>query len=153
MSLPAQNYKTVSFIGLAFIVLGLADSIYLTIAHYTTAAVLACPESKFVNCARVTTSPYSEIHGIPVVIFGLIFFVIMGALYLPISWRSNNKQLIYLRMAVSTVGLISVFYLVYVELYKLNSICLYCTGVHIITFILFVITLIGTTNIGQHKAK
>jgi len=143
--------KKISYIGLLFVVLGLADSIYLTIAHYTTTAVLACPESKFINCARVTTSPYSEIHGIPIVIFGLIFFVVMGVLYLPKSWQSKNKHLIYFRMALSTIGLMSVFYLVYVELYKLNTICLYCTGVHIITFVLFIVTLIGTTNVIQSK--
>jgi uncharacterized membrane protein len=35
------------------------------------------------------------------------------------------------------VGILFVLYLVWAELFRINAICLYCTGVHVITFILF----------------
>ena len=38
------------------------------------------------------------------------------------------------------VGIGFVLYLVYAELFTIGSICLYCTSVHVITFLLFVLT-------------
>lgn len=34
-------------------------------------------------------------------------------------------------------------YLVYVELFRVDAICLWCTAVHVLTFLLFVVTLLG----------
>lgn len=139
--------KRVSITGLILSVLGLADATYLTIAHYSTTVSLVCPETKFVNCAKVTTSSYSMIHGVPVAVFGLVFFAVMILLQLPVAWESANQRLRSFRVLFAIVGMLSVFYLVYVELFKLNAICLYCTGAHILTFCVFAITLIGTSII------
>lgn len=144
--------KKLSLIGLSLSLLGLIDSTYLTISHYTTTVTLACPETSFINCQKVTTSAYSMIGGIPLVLLGLLFFITMIALQLPIAWSSDNKVLKQLRIIISLIGIASVFWLVYVELYKLNSICLYCTGVHILTFGLLVNNLIGTSLISQNKS-
>jgi uncharacterized membrane protein len=38
------------------------------------------------------------------------------------------------------VGIGFVLYLLYAELFDIGSICLYCTSVHVITFVLFVLT-------------
>ena len=38
----------------------------------------------------------------------------------------------------------AVLWLVYVELFRLDAICLYCTAVHIVTIALFGITALGT---------
>jgi uncharacterized membrane protein len=35
------------------------------------------------------------------------------------------------------VGMVFVLYLIYTELITLNAICLWCTSVHVITFLLF----------------
>ncbi len=133
--------KHFSITSLILSVLGFADSLYLTIAHYSTPAILACPETKFVNCEKVTSSSYSLIHGIPITFFGMLFFIVLIVLSLPRFWVGVSRFVTNLRLAVVSLGMLSVFYLVYVELYKLNSICLYCTGVHLITFLLFVITM------------
>jgi uncharacterized membrane protein len=151
MMVKNKNLKIISLLGLLFSILGLADSIYLTIAHYTAPTILACPESKFINCARVTTSQYSTFHGIPIVFFGLLFFLIMLILQSPIAWKSSLKLISIGRLVISSLALISVFGLVYIELDKLNAICLYCTGVHILTFALFVTTIIGSVLLSQNN--
>jgi uncharacterized membrane protein len=38
-----------------------------------------------------------------------------------------------------------VLWLLYVELFRLNAICLYCSAVHAITVALFVTVMLGTT--------
>lgn len=146
-----KELKIISYTGMILCLLGLIDSIYLTIAHYTTPVILACPESKFINCAKVTTSPYSVIHGIPVAMLGLVFFVFMGILQLPHFWKSKNKNIHKIRLLFSVIGIFTIFYLVYIELYKLKAICLYCTAAHILTFLIFVITIIGYSLLDKNQ--
>ena len=124
-------------------VLGLAVSVYLTIEHYTGNTQLACPESATINCAKVTTSPESVVFGIPVAVLGLPFFVAMVAATLPAAWRSDAVWLRLGRVLAVGVGMVFVLYLVYVELFKVSAICLWCTSVHIITFLLLVVILLA----------
>jgi uncharacterized membrane protein len=118
-------------------VIGLAVSVYLTIEHYTGSTTLACSDKGAVNCAKVTTSQWSHIGAIPVAVFGLVFFVAMTALCSPAGWRV--RQLDGVRIVAVVVGAVSVVYLVWVELFRVSAICLWCTAVHICT-----VALLGT---------
>ncbi len=129
---------------LAIILLGIAVTIDLTIAHYTTPATLACPETGIINCAKVTTSSYSEIFGIPLTILGLVYFLANLPLHLPVAWRSPSQLVRRLRLASGIIGVLTVLALIYIELFRLNAICLYCTSVHVLTILLFIVTLFGT---------
>lgn len=119
---------------------GLGVSIYLTIAHFTESALAGCSESGLVNCTKVTTSPQSYVFGIPVAVLGLAFFVFLVAIMSPWAWQARRREVHMLRVASMVVGIGMVIYLVYAEFIIIGSICLYCTSVHIITFLLFVLT-------------
>ena len=69
-------------------VLAVADSAYLTYAHFTTPKVLICSTKGFIDCAAVTTSSYSHPFGIPVALAGLVWSVAMLALCTPWAWRA-----------------------------------------------------------------
>ena len=125
---------------------GLAAATYLTIAHYSARVVLACPETGVVNCARVTTSRQSVILGIPVALLGLLYFAAVTPLHLPAAWRSSWSLLRRVRVLAAVAGILMVLYLVYTELFTLDAICLWCTAVHVITFLLFAVTLVGTSE-------
>lgn len=140
MSVPRWLVLTALLVILA----GIGVATYLTISHYTTPAILACPEKGLINCAKVTTSSYSAIMGVPVALLGLLFFLVMLPLQLPWAWRSSQLLIRWGRMAWASVGVLSVFWLIYVELFRLNAICLFCTAVHVLTVILFGLTAIGT---------
>lgn len=125
-------------------VLGLAAAAYLTFEHFTSSTTLACPETGVVNCAKVTTSSYATVLGIPVAVLGLAFFVAMVALCLPVAWRATSPWLHRGRLAAVSIGAVSVLYLVWVELFAVNAICLWCTAVHVVTLCLF-----GAVTVGQ----
>jgi len=122
---------------------GLGVSVYLTIAHFTESALAGCSESGLVNCAKVTTSPQSYVFGIPVAVLGLAFFVFAAAIMSPWAWQARRREVHMLRIASMVVGIGMVIYLVYAEFIIIGSICLYCTSVHVITFVLFVLTAFG----------
>ncbi len=117
---------------------GLGVSIYLTITHYDKIAPV-CTNSGTINCEKVTTSPQSVILGIPVAVLGLAFFVPMILLCLPAAWRSANRWIHVARLALSITGVGMILYLIIAELFVIKAICLWCSSVHVITFVLFVI--------------
>jgi len=127
---------------------GLGVSIYLTIAHFTDKPLAGCSESGLVNCTKVTTSPQSYVFGIPVAVLGLAFFVAAVALMSPWGWRSARREVALIRIASLVVGMGFVLYLLYAELFTIGSICLYCTSVHAITFLLFVLTIFAAAAWG-----
>ena len=128
---------------LALALAGLAVSVYLTIEHYTAGTTLACPESATVNCVKVTTSRYSQVLSVPVAVLGVVFFVVAAALCLPRVWRQGGAVR-GVRLAVAAVGVVSVLYLVWAELFGVDAICLWCTAVHLLTLALFAVIAIGT---------
>jgi uncharacterized membrane protein len=120
---------------------GLGVSIYLTYAHYTESALAGCTETTgVVNCGKVTTSAQSVVFGIPVAVLGLAFYVFVAAIMSPWAWMARRREIGMLRLASMVVGIGFVLYLLYAELFDIGSICLYCTSVHVITFVLFVLT-------------
>ncbi len=122
---------------------GIAVAAYLTYAHYTTAKVLACSDKGLVNCAKVTTGAYSKIFGVPVSDIGLGYFVVMAALCRPGAWP-GHRGLRATRLVAATGGVGFVVWLIYVELFRLDAICLYCTIVHVVTVLLFIAVALGT---------
>jgi len=121
---------------------GLGVSIYLTIAHFTESTLAGCSETKgLVNCTKVTTSAQSYVFGIPVAVLGLAFFLFAVMIMNPWAWRAARREIHLLRIASLVVGIGFVLYLLYAELFIIGSICLYCTSVHVITFLLFVLTM------------
>ncbi len=139
--------QRVTIFGFILSLLGIADAAYLTIAHYTQTVALACPTTSFINCAKVTSSSYSEVLGVPVALIGLIFFVVLAVIQLPIFWNNNFLWLKNPRLIYTGLGLVGVFWFVYVELDKLHAICLYCTYVHILTLLSFITILFASEHL------
>jgi uncharacterized membrane protein len=144
MPAPARQHRAappwLQWTTLGLSLVGLGVSLYLTIAHYTTATTLACPETGIVNCAKVTTSPQSMLFGvIPVAVLGLGFYLFLTAINSPWAWRSGWPALRWARLGALISGVAFVLYLIYTELFTLDAICLWCTSVHVITILLFVL--------------
>ena len=120
--------------------LGLADSSYLTYTHFHPGALI-CKSGGTIDCAKVTTSSQSEIFGhIPVAVVGLVYFAVMTLLMTPWAWRMRNEWVHRFRLVATGGAMGMVIYLVAVEIH-LKAICEYCTGVHILNFLLFFVVL------------
>jgi uncharacterized membrane protein len=133
--------------------IGIAVAGYLTYAHHTTPKVLACSDKGLVNCTKVTTSSYSRVFGVPVADMGLGYFLAMAALCSPPAWHSPNRLIRGLRVAAAGAGVGMVIWLVYVELFRLDALCLYCTVVHVVTVLLFITVALGTATTAVTAAE
>jgi uncharacterized membrane protein len=116
-------------------IVGVLISAYLTYEHFTDSTTLACSDRGTINCLKVTTSSWSVIAGVPVAVTGLAFFLAMTLLCAPTRWAKSTSTL---RLVGVMAGMVMVLWLVYVELFEVDAICLWCTGVHVVTLLLLV---------------
>lgn len=132
---------------------GIADAIYLTLVHYDDSVALVCSDSGFINCARVITSRYSYVPGTswPISLPGLAWCLVIAGLALyGIFWGAERRWLRLAQFAWTLLGMLTVLYLVYVEIVLLHNLCAWCTVLHVLILLMFLITLAylpGSTNV------
>lgn len=117
--------------------LGLLDSIYLTHKHLNDTLV-PCSTSILVDCGAVLGSVYSEVLGVPLALLGAIHY---GLLLLTLSLAIVTGKRIWkiIVLLQVTAGLLASSYLVYIQLFVIGSICLYCMGSALISVTLFIL--------------
>ena len=129
---------------LVLAVIGIGISIYLTSVHYDNAP-LVCSASGIVDCARVLASPYSVVPGttMPISVPGLLWCVVMGGLAFT-AWRILPKRrgIVIAELVWAVLGIVTVLYLVFVELVRLHTICAWCTGLHVIILAMLLISVV-----------
>ena len=135
------RWAPVASLGLSLAAVAIAS--YLTVAHYTDPAALACPDTGIVNCALVTTSSWSVVIGVPLAVIGLVWAVVMTGLTVPWAWRSSSRWVDPTRLALSGAGAAMVLYLLYVELFRVGAICLWCSAMHLTAVCLFGVILVA----------
>lgn len=124
-----------------FASLGFLASIYLTIQHFTLSAPLGCPEGSLINCTAVLTSPQSSFIGIPVPIFGLVYFAVALVLIGMRRRAPSSAGLEGFAHLWATGGAVVVLALLYTELFVVGKICLWCSFTHLMALALFVLEL------------
>jgi uncharacterized membrane protein len=133
--------------------IGLGLSTYLTITHFEPAD-LVCTNNGIFNCAVVTTSGESRFIGIPVAFLGLGTYVVMTVLNSPWMWRVQIYWIHVARFVLAIVSMGFVLWLISAELLIIKNLCLYCTGVHIVTFaLLIVMTRVSPTQLGWARSR
>ncbi|MGH9028952.1 MAG: vitamin K epoxide reductase family protein [Acidimicrobiales bacterium] len=146
---PQADARWRTITALVLSIAGFGDSLYLTIEHYTGNSGLICNATSTINCLKVTTSSQSMVFGIfPVALLGLLFFVGMLVVNLPVMWRAPIRLIPVARLAMVVIGMGFVVYLLYSELFSIKAICLWCTGVHVVTFLLFVLVVSSQATLG-----
>ena len=113
-------------------VAGIAVSAYLTALHYAGFAPV-CPATAAINCEAVLSSRYAVIAGtsIPTSAAGIVWFAVSAAL-----WTRPRRSLL---LAWSLVGLLTVIYLLFIEIVLVGAICLWCTAAHVLVVVLVLI--------------
>lgn len=117
---------------IAISVAGIAVSIYLTVLHYA-GATPACVTSGPVNCEAVLSSPYSVVAGssVPTSALGIAWFVVSALIW---TRPPGRIQVVW-----SAAGLVTVLFLVYIEIVRIGAICLWCTASHVLVVALVLI--------------
>ena len=121
-------------VGLVAGLAGVAVSIYLTVLHYV-GIVPGCPVTGPINCDAVLSSADAVIRGtsIPTSAAGIVWFGISAALW--------TRPVGRVQLAWSALGLLTVLYLVFLEIVRIGAICLWCTAAHVLVVVIFLLAL------------
>jgi uncharacterized membrane protein len=121
-----------------FALIGLGDSLYLTINHFTAAPV---PCSLITGCETVLTSPYATIGDIPLAALGGVAYFIAFSLAILAAF---GNRLMWTLFGIEVV-LMSLFtlWLVYLQAFVIGAFCQFCLLSALTTFSMLVIFLIS----------
>ncbi|HET9920675.1 MAG TPA: vitamin K epoxide reductase family protein [Ktedonobacteraceae bacterium] len=140
----SRNRPVGQIVLLLLSLVGAGIAIYLTTVHYAHVP-LVCSTQGFVDCAAVLASSYSVVPGtsIPITIPGLLWCLVSAALAI-IALRAVSvpRNILIAQCAWALVGLLTALYLVFVEIVRLHTICAWCTALHVLILIIFLITLV-----------
>lgn len=117
---------------------GLSDSIYLTVHHLTAEPV---PCSLVEGCETVLTSAYATIAGIPLAGFGALAYFAAFALALLAAY-GNGKAWLVFGLQAAFMALFSAW-LIYVQAFYIHAFCQFCllsAGTSFTLFIIFILS-------------
>jgi uncharacterized membrane protein len=125
---------------------GLWASGTVLVIFYTLHQTLPiCPSGTYfgihLDCGEVLSSSYSKIFGIPLELLALAYFIINLVMVYFIAFGSDRIYRISLQALFGWrfIGIAIVPYLVFVEVFLLNAICVYCTIMHVAILTDFVV--------------
>lgn len=104
--------------------LGVADASYLA-QHAVTGTPLLCDVQNISGCNAVATSPYSRIFGVPIAVYGVIFYglvFVLSALELVIYDQLLRRIL----QGIAGLGFIASLYFILVQFFLIGAFCIYC---------------------------
>lgn len=136
--------------------LGALGTAYLTGVKLTGGSA-ACPTS---GCEQVLSSPYATVFGLPLTLFGFFAYATMGIMAIaPLAIKPDQKQTRLqvenstwlLLFAGAVVMAIFSAYLMYLLVFEIKVLCLYCLASALFTVILLVLTVMGREwrDVGQ----
>ncbi len=150
LHLRVSNLKLLVLVAMSAFGLWASSSV-LVIFYTLNQQLPLCPSGTFwgirLDCGTVLTSPYSQAFGVPLEILALVYFVFNLGLVGIIALGSERASKIALKVLFGWrfIGVAVVPYLVFVELFILHAICVYCTIMHaailadfiVISYVLF----------------
>ncbi len=119
----------------ALALIGFVDAVFLTVTHYLN----VIPPCSIHGCEVVTTSIYSTIAGIPIALFGAVYYLVILALLVAYVDKRKDLFLSIIGFITLLAGLVSL-YLIYLQLFVLHAICIYCMTSATTTILLAIIS-------------
>lgn len=131
---------------MALSVLGLGASAWSSYVHYALLTrpgyTSICDVNSTVSCTQAYLSQYGSIWGVPVALAGVLFFALVLLLAglggrLTVQARENVPAYIF---ALSTVGLAVVLYLAWASVFRLQTLCVFCTLTYVAAIGIFIVS-------------
>lgn len=101
---------------------GVLDATYLTVEHFRG---VIPPCTGFSNCEAVLTSSYATLYGVPIALFGALYYLTAAVLAFTVYQRGSSIAGTLLQLVVGSAFLVSVL-LVGIQHFVLEAYCVYC---------------------------
>ena len=119
-------------------VIGLVIALYLSVVELNGGVPVCGPLR---GCEEVARSEYSRIAGIPVAVFGVGLSLVLLTLAVA-WWRTDLYALLLAHYGLSLAGVIFESYFLYLQLFVIGAVCIWCTSYGLSLIARFAIALI-----------
>lgn len=134
--------------GIAVLALaGLGDAAYLAEAALTGGS-LACSIDGLSKCNLVAQSPYAHVLGIPLGVYGLVFYGLFLVAALAAAMRPG-KGMERILAALAVAGILASAWFLYIQVALIQAVCIYCLGSAAIAVLLA----LAVWHLFGHEAK
>ena len=127
-------------------IVGLAIATYLSVVELG-GGVPAC--GPLHGCETVALSSYSRIGGVPVAVYGVGLSLILFTLAV-LWWRTDLYALLLAHYGLSLLGVLFELYFLYLQIFVIRAVCVWCTSYGLSLVLRFVIALVVWVR-GQPK--
>jgi len=117
---------------------GLADSVYLTVKHFTAEPV---PCSIIEGCETVLTSSYAEFAGVPIAAFGAAAYFAAFSLAILAAYGNRPAWTLF-GVQAFLMAAVSAF-LIYLQAFVIGAFCQFCLVSAATSFGLFIVFIIS----------
>lgn len=121
---------------IAFALFGLSDSLYLA-QHEASAAPLICNVQNLSGCNTVVSSKYSQLFGVPVAEFGVLFYALVFALGV-FELFFMNQLVRRTLQGFALVGILMSLYSTFTQIFLIKALCIYCLASAVTTVFIFI---------------
>lgn len=119
---------------MALSLVGIADSVYLSI-HAATGAPLVCDIGAGLDgCNTVANSPYSQLFGIPLAYLGVAFYGLFFLITLIAYVRPPHKTHHIVITALAAASSLASVAFLYIQVALIQALCVYCVLSAALTF-------------------
>ncbi len=124
------------YLMLVFAFIGMAIASYDVIGIYNN-WLLWCPPP-IDGCNTVAYSPDGRIFGVPIGVYGLIFYLIMFAFATLLAFGSSSRRLRLVVLLYAVIGVLFSIYFFYLDIAFIRAFCIYCLISAILTVLLLI---------------
>jgi uncharacterized membrane protein len=125
---------------------GVFVALYLALYKLGYIGSLACSLG---SCETVQTSRWATLFGVPVAMWGVVFYGVVLAVCLAGlgATLADSKRVSQLLVVMSATGVLFSLWLTYLELFVIHAICMYCVVSAVLVTALFVVTLLDLREV------
>lgn len=126
------------------IILAVLDVVGLLVAGYLSVVELSgdVPACGILpGCEEVAKSQYNNFLGIPVAVFGVLLSVVLLSLALA-WWKTDIYGLLLAHYGLSLVGVIFDGYFLYLQVFVIQAVCIWCVTYEVSLLLRFLIALL-----------
>lgn len=130
--------------------IGLIDAIYLTAKFYAQSSVFCSLLNN--GCDLVTSSRYASFWEIPIALVGIIYYaliIFLAALF----WRKASDKILSILRLISTAGFLFSLWLLYLQVFVIKALCLYCIISAVTSTLIFIISLLVKNHKTNYEHK
>lgn len=123
-----------------FSLLGFGVSAFL-FYEYTVSGSVLCPIGG--GCDIVRASPFANFFGIPIPIFGIVYYLTMAILAVVHSHQLPHKLVRKLQVLSAAAAVAFGIYLTFLEAFVIKAYCFWCVLSFIISVIIFLVLIVS----------